>query len=171
MISLTSCGGKDPAQIPIDPNKEFSLYNIPVQFHDPFAPQFSPANFAAVCEYSCEDIAPLKEALAQMSELCGQEGKLEELQELYRFCYEQYVAVQTAEVAVSIQYDIYVNSNSWKERSLQASALATEAETLYESTMQISISVISTNTETMKFHLDCFEMRSSQRMLRKVSAR
>ena len=41
----------------------------------------------------------------------------------------------------------------------------------YASTTQIRISVISTNNETMKFHLLCLEMSSSQRTLRKISAR
>ena len=136
LFSLTSCGGPKAQPLTIDRTGEFSLYNIPAKFEDPFAPQFVPTDFAAACEYSCEDIAPLKEALARMAELCGQKGNLEELQELYRFCYQEYVKVQTAEVAASVQYDIFVNSNSWKERSLQASAFASEAETLYESTMQ-----------------------------------
>jgi len=140
LFSLTSCGGAGVQPLKIDRTEEFSLYNIPAKFNDHFAAQFAPVNFAAVCEYSCEDIAPLKEALARMTELCGQKGTLEELQELYQFCYQEYVNLQTAEVAASVQYDIFVNSNSRKERSLQASALASEAETLYESTMQTVLS-------------------------------
>ena len=96
LFSLTSCGGQQSQPLKIDRTGEFSLYNIPAKFEDPFAPQFVPTDFAAACEYSCEDIAPLKEALARMTELCGQKGNLEELQELYRFCYQEYVKVQTA---------------------------------------------------------------------------
>ena len=52
---------------------------------------------------------------------------------------------------------------------LQIANLAAIVANRAASRSSVTISVISTNTDTMKFHLDCLEMSSSQRMFRNVS--
>ncbi|MBP0963150.1 MAG: hypothetical protein J6Q99_02530 [Oscillospiraceae bacterium] len=133
-FSLTSCVHKDT--IPLDRSGQFSLYGLPTAFHDPFAPQPQAVTFGQIKDSTYEGIDELKAALARMTRLCGEEDALEELKQLYAFCYTELCKLQTAETVISIQYDISTNSNLRKQLSLETSQWEAEATTLYEQTMQ-----------------------------------
>ena len=130
VFSLTACA---PAH---NRSEDFTLYGLPAAFYDPFAPQPQKVTYAEISDLSYDGIDRLKEALARMEQLCGEENALEELQQLYAFCYAELTALKTAETVASIQYDISTNSNKRKQATLETSQWEAEAATLYEQTMQ-----------------------------------
>lgn len=133
-FSLISCARVEP--IPLKRTDNFSLYVLPTAFEDPFAPTAQKVTFEDLAAFSYGGIEELKDALTRMEQLCSQEGALQELQQLYTFCYGEMVKLKTAETSASIQYDISTNSNKRKQASLEASQWEAEATTLYEKTMQ-----------------------------------
>ena len=133
--SLACCAGPRSAQMP-QSTGEFSLYGIPTVFEDPFAPQPSELSFSEISDPVRTDIEPLKTALARMESLCAEKNALADLQELYRFCYNEVVDIKTEASVASIRYDMDTQSPERMETSLRAAALQAEAVTLYESTMK-----------------------------------
>lgn len=120
-----------PTPTPTPEEPAFSLYDIPAEFEDPFAPERTEMDFSELAGMRYEGIEEFKKAAERMEQACEEEGALDELKELYKFMYEENIKAGTASAVAQIEYDMDSRNEELAEESLNAQNIRQEMSILY----------------------------------------
>ena len=114
------------------PADEVSLYNIPVEFEDPFMPERTEVAFSELEGMRYDGFDEFEKSIVRMEDTCSEEGAFQELKELYEFLYGEMNKVNTTSAIASIEYDMDYQNEELAIQSMEEDSLQSEMNMLYE---------------------------------------
>lgn len=142
--SLAGCTLSEPSQTSGNQNTQTtsrntqaaSLYDIAVEYEDPFAPKRKDIHFTQIENIRYENLDKFKESIVKIETLSGQNGTFEEIKQLYTWLYQEYIQIDTAASISRLQYHLDMSSDELAEKSLHNQTVRAEANVLYEEAMR-----------------------------------